>query len=99
MIARRTVGPHQWLIVGALLQSPSSRLPIEILYQHMSPWLFPGEVRSAMAPLIRDGVIEAGAYGKVLTLTDKGEEVRRKPSKSSVPYFWALVVPPGVELP
>jgi hypothetical protein len=93
---RRTVGAHQWLIVGALQQSTESSLPMPVIYQHMAPWLFPSEVRAAMLPLVSKGLVVVSRDGQTVSLTEVGADARRSVGKSSVPYFWALILPVSV---
>jgi hypothetical protein len=83
--------------VGALQQSHDLTLPIEVIYQHMAPWLFPSEVHRTISPLVIAGIVESGAKGKIVRLTARGQSVRRNVGKSAVPYYWPLVLPVGVE--
>lgn len=91
--ARHVVGAHQWLIIGALQQSESSALTFDAICQHMAPWLYPSEVRTTIAPLVRAGLIEMRRGSTMVRLLERGESVRRSVGKSNVPYFWPLVLP------
>lgn len=96
MAARITVGARQWLILGALAQSRKASLPLEVIYQHMAPWMYPNEVRTALAHLYASGLVVTFKESGRVVITPRGMNARREVRKTNVPTHWPLVLPVGV---
>jgi hypothetical protein len=95
---REVIGPLEWLTVSALAQSPTQRLPIAVLYQHMAPWQYPHQVQETLLSFAKMDFINFHEGGLVIGLSEAGAKLRRKSRKTDVPAYWPLVLPPGVIL-
>lgn len=95
---RMVIGALQWLMVSALAQSPTQRLPIAVLYQHMAPWWFPYQVQESLLAFATSGYIQFHDGGLVIGLSEDGAALRRESRKTEIPAYWPLVLPPGVIL-